>query len=431
MRLHALLLLASILSVAQALTTGPYGVGDGAYVGSDDPRLEQTQGVAVNAINTTRVCDVSGDVTAQGVTFQLLSALYFPNRANTSTQALQGLYFTSLGMPAQITDALVKQGHTSFFLSNLTANDIVTLKTGSKTDSHAEPGPRTFSQASIPIRAGVPYTIFPLVTKDYAFYTVNASSPPITTSTTAAFFRSAFSFNLFSSVHVSCAAPVREPAAGWTNFVNIPRYGGTGAPLSFSKLYTNDPVARFPPAQLTTAVSSYTPSCSFTGIGKQTMQVSLAGLKANGLVSSSKPIVFKQGQANINITSGIASFLRSSHPTATKVSVKLTTFQVAVSNASPATTNLVPSSGYTSAVYSLSTSGAATASLPRGAPASTFPDATFTPTSPGTRATAVLSQGVVAGTINLFNSASSLVAAVPFRCDEGTNRPAVLPYEIA
>ncbi|CAD6899606.1 unnamed protein product [Tilletia controversa] len=185
-------------------------------------------------------------------------------------------------------------------------------------------------------------------------------------------------------------------------------------------------VQGLPPLNSTSVVSSYSPVCSFSGIRKGYMSVSLGGFKSNEPISSSSPAVFSLGQRNFRIGDQLVSCLQTKYPSTNQTSVKLTAFNVSISNATPSIRNLLPSGGYpASAVI-----GAGEyATFPSAEPSKTYPNVTFTPiaSSIGKNQQALLSYDNVAGTLNLFDPNSKSLASVPFSCSEGVGKE-VLPH---
>ncbi|KAK0532779.1 hypothetical protein OC835_003226 [Tilletia horrida] len=387
MRGFLLLSFLSLTALVSALTTGPYNIGDGSYLGSDangGAGIRLSQGAATNVFNTTRQCSVKGSgINIASTTFRFGTIFYLPSRANASSIYISANSDITAGIPLSVIKIFADAGATSVTTSNGSSLIVAQLQDGASTvgtylgNSH---GPR--AGISTPIRAGAAFTI--------AQVTVPGNTQDL-------------SAGIILPVPAT-ATSVMKFSQGYMTFIL------SGAGKEANVTY-----------------------CTFTGIGTMPLQISLAGLKSNSLVSTSNLIKFSQGQTNINITYPVTQFLRTAYPSAAKASIKLSAFNVTVTNASPATKNLVPSTGYTSAVYALpiSASTFAVPSLPSGAPASTFPAVSFTPTKLGTGATALLAQGAVRGTINLYDSASALLAAVPLRCDNTGSQAAVLPYDIA
>ncbi|CAD7067987.1 unnamed protein product [Tilletia caries] len=103
------------------------------------------------------------------------------------------------------------------------------------------------------------------------------------------------------------------------------------------------------------------------------------------------------------------------------VSLKLSAFNVSISNATPSVKNLLPSGGYAA---SAKLGAGSFATFPSNAPSSTYPSPTFTPiaSSIGKGQLAFLSYDNVAGSFELFDTNSASLGSVTFSCSEGAGK---------
>ncbi|CAD6933794.1 unnamed protein product [Tilletia controversa] len=131
--------------------------------------------------------------------------------------------------------------------------------------------------------------------------------------------------------------------------------------------------------------------------------------------------VFSLGQSNFEISNNLTAFLRTKYPSTTQVSLKLSAFNVSISNATPSVKNLLPSGGYAA---SAKLGAGSFATFPSNAPSSTYPSPTFTPiaSSIGKGQLAFLSYDNVAGSFELFDTNSASLGSVTFSCSEGAGK---------
>ncbi|KAK0519581.1 hypothetical protein OC834_007335 [Tilletia horrida] len=437
MRFVLLSLLLSATACVSAETTGPYQIGNGFFAQSFTKNQAYAQGQTRSASSTTRLCSFTGaGINLPNAAVQVASVLDFPSRINVSVAVPYRAYGLKVDVPANVVKIFTDAGAKALGTNDTILNDKVILNLS---------GIKTTLSRTIKGRANGTITAIP---EDNAITTVGLvgyglgdtnvdalSRAAYSVGDTVSYSLGAFTFVLTGAgkqVNVKCPAPARPPTTGWSNVVSIVS-GATsdrGTPLA---LVNTGPSGRAP-ANSTTTVSGKYPNCTFSGLGTYPMAISLAGFKNNALASASNPILFQQGQSNIFLSLGLAQFLQKSQPLAAKASVKLSTLNVTITNASPSTKNLLPSGGYTSSVYILptaSSSAAVPASLPGNAPTSTYAAASFNPTNIGKGTTAVLSYSVITGSINLFATNSTRIATVPFICDDATDPAAVLAYDIA
>ncbi|KAK0519580.1 hypothetical protein OC834_007334 [Tilletia horrida] len=436
MRVALCALLVALADVASALSFGPYQVGDGTYFTSEFPKgIAQvfSQGAALNVANATRKCSVSGaGIDIASTTFRFGPAFYSPNRANASYHSVGYAHSIAFGVPSAVVKYFTSAGATALTVNQSSVITNLRIVTdGQSSTVNSQLGSLSFSTTNPVPNSNAPFTIVKTPTRSLI-----SVSLPVSAGSSVAYTIGFVTFNLAGAgknVNVTCQAPSgREPILGWTFVRDLPVVPG-GSSLSIAAPATGKPAPGLPPSNVSSFVSAYKPNCTFGTLGKTLLQISLAGAKSGALVSTSNPILFKQGQSNFNFTNEVASFLRSGYPTAAKASLKLSTFNVNITNASPAVKNLLPSIGSTSTNFTLPTfdNSFATPSLPSAAPSSTFADASFTPVNVGQSATAVLSFGTIKGTLTLYNAQSALVAAIPLTCDEGIYNPVVTTFDIA
>ncbi|CAD6932834.1 unnamed protein product [Tilletia caries] len=141
----------------------------------------------------------------------------------------------------------------------------------------------------------------------------------------------------------------------------------------------------------------------------------------NQPISLSSPGVFSLGQSNFEISNNLTAFLWTKYPSTTQVSLKLSAFNVSISNATPSVKNLLPSGGYAA---SAKLGAGSFATFPSNAPSSTYPSPTFTPiaSSIGKGQLAFLSYDNVAGSFELFDTNSASLGSVTFSCSEGAGK---------
>ncbi|KAK0554119.1 hypothetical protein OC844_006210, partial [Tilletia horrida] len=342
MRGFLLLSFLSLTALVSALTTGPYNIGDGSYLGSDangSAGIRFSQGAATNVFNTTRQCSVKGSgINIASTTFRFGTIFYLPSRVNASNIYISANSDITAGIPLSVIKIFADAGATSVTTSNGSSLIVAQLQDGASTvgtylgNSH---GPR--AGISTPIRAGAAFTIsqvtVPGNTQDLS---AGIILPVRATATSVMKFSQGYITFILSGAgkeaNVTCQAPARSPTTGWTTFYSQPSLDGTSSPFTFALPPRGAPRPSFPPLNTTTAVSAYSPNCTFTGIGTMPLQISLAGLKSNSLVSTSNLIKFSQGQTNINLTYPVTQFLRTAYPSAAKASIKLSAFNVTVTN---------------------------------------------------------------------------------------------------
>ncbi|KAE8219500.1 hypothetical protein CF326_g8946, partial [Tilletia indica] len=227
------------------------------------------------------------------------------------------------------------------------------------------------------------------------------------------------------TANVTCAAGARAENLGITNIADLSPIGFSGG----GSITQNPGDLGHPPINSTAVVSSYRPYCTFSGIGIALLDISLGGFKSNKPISTTSPAVFSLGQSNF-LPYRFRKLVQSKYPSTSTLSIKLSTFNVSISNAMPSIKNLLPAAGY--AASARISSGYIT--FPSAAPSVTFPSATFTPiaSSIGKSQLAILSFDTVAGSVKLFDANSTAIATVAFSCSEGAgNFPSIVPFDIA
>ncbi|KAE8231425.1 hypothetical protein CF326_g3560 [Tilletia indica] len=433
MNLKHLLGLFALTGLVSAITTGPYNVGSGHWNQITDNLLFlYNQGNVDSVMNQSIACNVVGPgLGFTSASFRLEANSAIPSRANDTTNGL--FYYSKIrvGIPSSLTSYFAKAG-----ASSLTVNDGVVL--GMKFVGYGESpivkrSDISNNTATVPL-TGASYATVPL--GSFMF------NPPsdgrksllaVVPSRHIVFQRDLLTFSLSAAgktANVTCAPGARPEKLAVTNVANFPVWPSfdTGNAVGLFQ-YHHNPGS--PPLNSTSVVSSYRPGCTFSGLGKQSFEISLGGFKSNKAISGSSPGVFGRGQSNFWISPSLVSFFQTKYPSTNTVSIKLSAFNVSISNATPSIKNLLPAAGYPASAK-VGSGGFAT--FPSAAPSVTYPSATFTPiaSSTGKGQLALLSYGNVAGSVKLFDANSIALATVAFSCTEGAgNFPSIVPFDIA
>ncbi|KAE8217844.1 hypothetical protein CF326_g9324 [Tilletia indica] len=434
MNLKHLLGLFALTGLVSAITTGPYNVGSGHFTSNADSSVFQSnQGNVITVVNQSIACNVVGPgLGFTSASFRLEATSAIPSRANDTANGLGLFYFSKIrvGIPSSLTSYFAKAG-----ASSLTANDDVVL--GMKFVGYGESPVIKQSNgrnntATVPLTgasyATVPLGSFILGPPSDGRKSVLAVVP----SRHIVVQRDLLTFSLSAAgktANVTCGPGARPEKLAVTNVANLPVWPGYRAYLAFGQFpqFTTGS----PPLNSTSLVSLYRPGCTFSGMGKQSLEISLGGFKSNKAISTSSPGVFSLGQSNFWVSSELIAFFQTKYPSTNTVSIKLSAFNVSISNATPSIKNLLPAAGY-AASAKVGSGGFAT--FPSAAPSVTYPSATFTPiaSSIGKGQIAILSYDNVAGSVKLFDANSTAIATVAFSCSEGAgNFPSIIPFDIA
>ncbi|KAE8208459.1 hypothetical protein CF327_g7099, partial [Tilletia walkeri] len=415
----------ALTGIAKALTTGPYDV----FSQFDQYLPYAFQGHMTSIVNQTIPCDVSGSgLSLTNASFLFKAVSYFPSRINDTTYAASFRSYVSMGIPLIVTSYFAKAGASSMTIRN---DSVLSVKFSGFADGSAVQAYRilggTMQEARL---TGASYTI---VSLDGIFGSAGAiplrgakSTGPssnvlaVVPDRRLIIQQDRLTFSLSAAgkiADITCAAGVRPTNFGFANIVDLP---GPVAGGAFAN--TIGGTNSTPPFNSTTFSSSYRPICTFSGIGKKPIAISLGGFKSNRPISTASPAVFSLGQSNFGGLSTI-SLYQTKYPSTNTVSVKLSAFNVSISNATPSIKNLLPAGGFVSAKLS---GGFAT--FPSAAPSVTYPSATFTPiaSSIGKGQLAFLSYDNVAGSVKLFDANSTAIATVAFSCSEGAGKGSTL-----
>ncbi|KAE8204658.1 hypothetical protein CF327_g7696 [Tilletia walkeri] len=433
MNLKHLIAFFGFAGIANAFTTGPYDVFDSFET---DCPLSQgyicTQGHVNTAINQTIACSVTGPgINLTRVPFLFKADSIFPSRLNDTVVLAFIRSRVRVGIPSIVTSYFAKAGASSLTVSN---NTLLSLKfsgfVNGSTISTIPIQNATMQDVRI---TGASYTIVAFngffsgsVTK-YIYGNLLAAIP----SRRIIIQRDQLTFLLAAAgktANVTCAAGTRPEKLGVTNIAGLPRDVGRYAAYSLVRSAGDSDDS---PINSTAVASSYKPFCAFSGIGRQQLGISLGGFKSNKPISTASPGVFSLGQSNFLVTPELVNLLQTKYPSTNTVSIKLSAFNVSISNATPSIKNLLPPAGY-AASAKVGSGGFVT--FPSAAPSVTYPSATFTPmaSSIGKGQLALLSYGNVAGSVKLFDANSTAIATVAFSCSEGAgNFPSIIPFDIA
>ncbi|KAE8209945.1 hypothetical protein CF319_g9453, partial [Tilletia indica] len=432
-----LLGLFALTGLVSAITTGPYNVGSGHFTSNADSSVFQyNQGNVITVVNQSIACNVVGPgLGFTSASFRLEATSAIPSRANDTNNGL--FYFSNIrvGIPSSLTSYFAKAG-----ASSLTANDGVVL--GMKFVGYGE---SPIVKRPADLSNNTAYTTTALTGASYATVPLGSFffNPPsdgrksllaVVPSRHIVVQRDLLTFSLSAAgktANVTCGPGARPEKLAVTNVANLPVWPGYRANLAFGQVPQYTTARRNPPLNSTSVVSSYRPGCTFSGMGKQSLEISLGGFKSNKAISTSSPGVFSLGQSNFWVSSELIAFFQTKYPSTNTVSIKLSAFNVSISNATPSIKNLLPATGY-AASAKVGSGGFAT--FPSAAPSVTYPSATFTPiaSSIGKGQIAILSYDNVAGSVKLFDANSTAIATVAFSCSEGAgNFPSIVPFDIA
>ncbi|KAE8226582.1 hypothetical protein CF319_g837 [Tilletia indica] len=424
----------ALAGAASAVTTGPYEIGSGHYSNSfeDDGTFSLSQGQSTAVVNQAIACNVAGSgISLNNAPFQFQATSYVPTRANDSSVLIFGGTSIRIGVPSSVTDYFSKAGASSLTVNNDTVlsiqyigyNNSETLKSRRNTTSTVQLTGASYTNASLGF-----FDIGPLSASKSAGLLTRIPSRRLI------YKRDQLTFSLSAAgktANVTCPAGAYPQNFGALNVANLPLRPNPNitAVISFVRTGTMNPGS--PPLNSTSVVSDYRPVCTFTGIGKQTIEISLGGYKLNTPISTSTPAVFSLGQSNFWISQGLISFFQNKYPSTNAVSLTLSAFNVSISNATPSIKNLLPSGGYPASAAS---GNGSAITFPSAAPSTTYPSATFTPlaSSIGKGQFAILSFDNLAGSFKLLDSDSAAITTVSFSCSEGAgNFPAIVPFSIA
>ncbi|KAE8236292.1 hypothetical protein A4X13_0g9197 [Tilletia indica] len=423
--------------IANAFTTGPYDVFD-FFNNYDSSGYYLNQGQVNTVVNRTIACSVVGPgLNLANAPFLFKANSRFPSRLNSSDLFASFSSHVRVGIPSIVTSYFAKAGASSLTVSN---SSVLSLKViGFPNGPAVRAYPMTLPTLQEMRLTGAPYTI---VSLGGYFEGNTAVKGPNTTGSSGDLLatipsrrliiqRDRLTFSLLAAgktANVTCAAGARAENLGVTNIANLPLYDGPVALAGISLRAGNSSDV---PINSTAIASSYKPYCTFSSIGRAQLGISLGGFKSNKPISTASPGIFSLGQSNFLVTPVLVKLLQTKYPSTNTVSIKLSAFNVSISNATPSIKNLIPTAGY-AASAKVGSGGFAT--FPPAAPSVTYPSATFTPTasSIGKGQLAILSYDNVAGSVKLFDANSTAIATVAFSCSEGAgNFPSIVPFDIA
>ncbi|KAE8226608.1 hypothetical protein CF319_g836 [Tilletia indica] len=383
-------------------------------------------------MNQSIACNVVGPgLSLNSASFQFEAMSAIPSRANDTANGVFYYSTARVGIPPSLTSYFVKAG-----ASSLTVNDGAVL--GIKFIGYGE-SPVVKQSTSSSTGTAVHLTSASYTTVPLGSFRFNPPSDgrknllALVSSRHIVVQRDLLTFSLSAAgktASVTCAPGARPEKLAITNVASLPVWPGFETNYAMGLRQSPDNPGT-PPLNSTSLVSSYRPGCTFSGMGKQSFEISLGGFKSNKAISRSSPAVFSRGQSNFWVSPGLISFLQTKYPSTNTVSIKLSAFNVSISNATPSIKNLLPPAGY-AASAKVGSGGFAT--FPSAAPSVTYPSATFTPTasSIGKGQLAILSYDNVAGSVKLFDANSAAIATVAFSCSEGAgNFPSIVPFDIA
>ncbi|KAE8221893.1 hypothetical protein CF326_g8474 [Tilletia indica] len=428
----------ALTGIANAFTTGPYGVFD-SFNNVIPNGYYFNQGQVNTVVNQTIACSVIGPgLNLTNAPFLLQASSRLPSRLNDSVTMLAQLSIrVRVGIPSTVTSYFAKAGASSLTVRN---NTLLSLKFNGLVNGTAVSTYPIQNATMQEVRlTGASYTNVSF--NGYFVANIPLGGPGTSGSSRNLLAaipsrrliiqRDRLTFSLSAAgktADVTCASGPRAANLGVTNIADLPSYGAFSAYLSLPT-----PAGDFgdPPINSTAVASSYKPNCTFSGIGRQQLGISLGGFKSNRPISTTNPGVFSLGQSNFLVSSRILTLLQSKYPSTNTISIKLSAFNVSISNATPSIKNLLPAAGYPASAK-VGSGGFAT--FPSAAPSATYPSATFTPiaSSIGKGQIAILSFDTVAGSVKLFDANSTAIATVAFSCSEGAgNFPSIVPFDIA
>ncbi|KAK0544671.1 hypothetical protein OC846_005974 [Tilletia horrida] len=200
--------------------------------------------------------------------------------------------------------------------------------------------------------------------------------------------------------------------------------GGSGSTTAIKPQNTGSiPII---PANSTAASTGYTYSCSFSGLGSSGVRVSFAGAKgSNAALTAGSTFSVRSVQGNIYSSAALVSLIKSKYSTATDFALTLSNLAFDATNASPATQNGIPSGGLTSSKQSLTSTAVAT--IPNGAPGTTFGPVSFTAGASGSPS--LVSLGAASGSLKIYNGTNTLLATVTFSCPALSPAVPLLAYD--
>ncbi|KAE8236717.1 hypothetical protein A4X13_0g9052 [Tilletia indica] len=426
------------MGIAYAFTTGPYGVFD-SFNNYDTFTYYFNQGQVNTVVNQTIACSVVGPgLNLVNAHFLFQANFHLPSRLNDSVVLVAQLSSrVRVGIPSTVTSYFAKAGSSSLTVSN---NTLLSLKfSGSVNGSAVSTYPIRDATMQDVRLTGASYTIVSLNGYFEGFIPLGGPGTSGSSRNLLAAIpsrrliiqRDRLTFSLSAAgktADVTCAAGARAETFGFTNIADLPAYIGIDTKYS---IVTRPGDVGDPPINSTVVASSYKPNCTFSGIGRAQLGISLGGVKSNRPISTMTPGIFGLGQSNFLVTPKLVKLFQTKYPSTNTVSLKLSAFNVSISNATPSIKNLLPAAGYPASAK-VGSGGFAT--FPSAAPSVTYPSATFTPiaSSIGKGQLAFLSYDNVAGSVKLFDANSTAIATVAFSCSEGAgNFPSIVPFDIA
>ncbi|CAD6887861.1 unnamed protein product [Tilletia controversa] len=391
----------ALVGAASAATNGPYAIGASA-AGSE-------KGV----LNTTLTCNVqSTGLNLKNQKILLGVAANIPNRVH-SNQPFYLYASTRLIVPASINNLAYGFGARTY---GGKATSVTVKASGSSPSSVDAAGSAglTIQNASV-VQNGPSVLYAPGQGKSLKVGTFKRSSAgPIVFS----FGDIEATVNTYDAngkptiitAKVSCPAQDKPVSLA---FVSV---GGSGSTTTL----TPSSSVKIPtvPADTTAGTIGLDYSCTFTGYGKAPVRIYVGGVKEADGFSITK------GQGNIYISSQVVTLAKGKNPSASKFKLKVNTLNFEATNASPSTKNGIPSGGISSGILPLSTSSVVT--LPSGAPSTTLPAISF---SPSGSSTSLISIGSAAGTVTIYDSSSKVLDTVSFSCPALSPAVPVLPFD--
>ncbi|KAE8227206.1 hypothetical protein CF319_g318 [Tilletia indica] len=396
--------LASVLALAgaaSAATSGPYSIGASA------------SGSEKGVLNTTLLCNVaSTGLNLKDQKILLGVAANIPNRVN-SNQPFYLYASTRLIVPASINNLAYGFGARKY---GGKATSVIVKASGSTPSSVNAAGSAGITVQNATVIQNGPSVLYaPGIGKSLKVGTFKRSSSGPIVFSFGAIEATINTYDAngkatFLTAKVTCPAQDKPVSLA---FVSV---GGSGSTTTL----TPSSSVKIPtvPADTTAGTIGLTYSCTFTGYGKAPVRISVGGVKAASGFSITK------GQGNVYISSQVVTLAKSKNASASKFRLKVSEINFLATNASPSTKNGIPSGGITSGILPLSTSSVVT--LPSGAPSSTLPAITFTPSG---SATSLISIGSAAGTVTILDSSSKVLDTVAFSCPALSPAVPVLPFD--
>ncbi|KAE8210355.1 hypothetical protein CF327_g5766 [Tilletia walkeri] len=406
---------ASVVALAGAVsaaTDGPYGLG------------QAPSGFIKGVLNTTLNCNISAlgvlPLGAYQIPFGVSAVL--PDKVNAN-QPFYVIAGTRLIVPQSVNFLASLFG--ARFYGGVATKVIINAAGGSPSSIDAAQG-QTLTIPNAPINAGG-VSVLELPGNGKTISVGPFTGATAKSNVILSFGDIAATINTFNATggKTFITAFVKCPAAQRPTSLAFVSTGGSGSTATITPpASANGGDIKTVPANSTAGIVGLTYQCDFSGFVQGAVRISVGGFKpTNAALNTGDKIVISQGQGNVYLTASLIKSIKKIVSIADSYEITISELNFLAINATPAKKNALPNGFKT--IAKLNTTPLV---VPKGAPANTLPDITFTAGKSGS--TALISLGDVAGNASLRDADGNEILAIDFTCPALNPATGLLPYDI-